>query len=85
MVDKISLNIVVASLNLEHNFLIPVDMSVDNAITLIVETLIDEYPGVNRSPMRGNKLIQSTTGQVLNPSCNFKQLSIIQGEKLLLI
>ncbi len=85
MVEKISLNVIVLSLNLEHNFLIPSDMNVEQAVGLIVQTLLDEYPGVKHSINSPHRLIQATSGKVLNPTCSFKQLGVIQGEKLLLM
>ena len=85
MVEKLSLNVEIVPLNMEHNFLIPSDMSVENAASLIVKTVLDEYPGVKHSPMSPTLLIQATTGKVLNAACSFKQLGIIQGEKLILM
>jgi len=85
VVDKISLNIKVLSLNLEHNFFVPSEMNVSNATGLIVQSLGEEYPGTRQSTMRKNVLIQMSTGKVLNPGCSFKQLGIVQGEKLLLV
>jgi len=85
MVEKLSLNVEILPLNVEHNFLIPSDMSVENAASLIVKTVLDEYPGTQRSAMAPTLLIQASSGKVLNSGCSFKQLGIIQGEKLILM
>ena len=85
MVEKISVSVKVISLNVEHNFLIPKEMSVSDATALIISALQEEYPGVRTNTACGNMLMQISSGKVLNQSCSFKQLGIIQGEKLLLI
>lgn len=85
MVDKLSVNIKVLSLNVEHNFLIPFEMSVADATVLIQNAISEEYPGIKRSKLQAGALMQASTGKVLNSGCNFKQLGITHGEKLLLI
>ncbi|MBE6574724.1 MAG: hypothetical protein E7654_00435 [Ruminococcaceae bacterium] len=85
MVEKISLNVVVPSLNLEHNFLIPAEMNVEGAAALILRALMEEYPGVGQRAAAGAHLMQMSTGKLLNSGCNFRQLGIAQGEKLLLM
>lgn len=85
VVEKVSINIKVVSLNVEHNFLIPWDMNVGDATALILQTLLEEYPGVKQQATKGYMLMQLSTGKVLNPSCSFRQMGMIQGEKLLLI
>ncbi|MBQ7016911.1 MAG: hypothetical protein IKL38_09005 [Firmicutes bacterium] len=82
MVEKISVHVRVSALNVEHNYLIPQHMSVMEAAELIQKTLLEEYPGIKQvSSIRG-ALIQQSTGLVLDPGCNFKQLGIHQGERL---
>ena len=85
MVEKISLNVEIVSLNVEHNFLIPSEMSVEAATALIVKTILDEYPGVKHSATQLSMLVQATTGKVLNAKCSFKQLGIVHGEKIILM
>ena len=85
MVEKVSVNVKVISLNVEHNFLIPKEMSVNDATALIVAALQEEYPGVRHNVSYGSMLMQMSSGKVLNQSCSLKQLGVIQGEKLLLI
>ena len=85
MVEKLSLNVQIVPLNLEHNFLIPLDMSVENATSLITKTILDEYPGVKYNSLSKNLLIQASSGKVLTSNYSFKQLGIIQGEKIILI
>ena len=84
MVEKISVNIKVVGLNVEHNFLIPKDMSAKDAVELIVKALCEEYPGV-KDNAEGHSLLQISSGKVLNPSCSLKQLGIVQGERMILI
>ena len=85
MVEKLSLNVEIIPLNIEHNFLIPSDMSVENATALIVKTVLDEYPGVKSAASINNVLIQASSGKMLNSTCSFRQLGIIQGEKIILM
>ncbi len=82
MVEKISVHVRVIALNVEHNYLIPQQMSVMEAAELIQKTLLEEYPGIK--PESGIKgiLIQQSTGLMLDPGCSFRQLGIHQGEKL---
>lgn len=85
MVEKLSLNVQIVPLNLEHNFLVPLDMSIENARMLISKTVLDEYPGVKYASTATNLLIQASSGKVLNAKCSFRQLGIIQGEKIILM
>lgn len=85
MVEKLSLNILVVPLNVEHNYLIPADMSIENATMLISKTIFDEYPGVKQATTVPNLLIQASSGKVLNAKCSFRQLGIIQGEKIIML
>lgn len=85
MVEKLSLNVLIVPLNVEHNFLIPSDMSIENATALISKAVLDEYPGVKYSTTVGTSLIQASSGKILNAKCSFRQLGIIQGEKIILI
>ena len=84
MVEKISVNIKAVGLNVEHNFLIPRDMNISDAVELIVKALCEEYPGVKNSSL-GHALMQESSGKVLNQSCSFRQLGIVQGERMILI
>lgn len=85
MVEKLSLNVQIVPLNIEHNFLVPLDMSIENARMLISKTVLDEYPGVKYASTATNLLIQASSGKVLNAKCSFRQLGIIQGEKIILM
>ena len=85
LVDKISVNIKIIGLNVEHNFLIPSEMCVADATDLIVQALCEEYPGVKNSVSNGHTLMQASSGKVLNQGCSLKQLGIVQGEKMILI
>ena len=85
LVDKISVNIKLIGLNVEHNFLIPSEMSVADATDLVVQALCEEYPGVKNSTSGRHALMQASSGKVLNQACSLKQLGIVQGEKMILI
>ena len=85
MVEKLSLNVQIVPLNVEHNFLVPSEMSIENAIVLISKTILDEYPGVKYASTVNSLLIQASSGKVLNAKCSFRQLGIIQGEKIILM
>lgn len=85
LVDKISVNVKIVGLNVEHNFLIPSEMCVADATDLIVQALCEEYPGVKNSLSNGYALIQASSCKVLHQACSLKQLGIVQGEKMILI
>ena len=85
LVEKISVNIKVVGLNVEHNFLIPWDMSVSDAVELVIKALCEEYPNVKNTSPAGHALMQASSGKVLERSCSFKQLGIVQGERMILI
>ena len=85
MVEKFSVNVKILSVNAEHNFLIPLEMNVGEATTLIIRILLEEYPGIRINSLSEYRLLQLLTGRILNKNCSFKQLGIVQGEKLLLI
>ena len=85
MVETLSLNISIPSINVEHNFIVPENMSVETACSLMLQTLSEEYPGVHVSQLKGCNLIQKKTGKVLTQGCSFKQLCIVQGTDLILV
>ena len=85
LVEQISINIKVVGLNVEHNFLVPREMSVYDAVELIVRALRDEYPGVMNNSSASHALMQASSGKILNQSCSFKQLGIVQGDRMILI
>lgn len=85
MVEKISINIKVLSLNVEHDFLIPFEMSVNTAIILMVQLLQEEYRGVQYLSRGNYCLVQVDSGKALPGDCSFKQLDMAQGETLLLM
>ena len=85
MVETLSINVSVPSINAEHNFIVPVDMSVETAINLMLQTLSEEYPGVHRSAVKGYNLIRRKSGNLLTSGCSFKQLCITQGDELVLV
>ena len=85
MVETLSINVSIPSINIEHNFIVPVDMSVEIAVALMLQTLSEEYPGVHRSSIKGNNLIQRKSGKLLTSGCSFKQLGVMQGDDLVLV
>ncbi len=85
MVEKMSVNVLVLSLNVEHNFLIPIDMRVSDVISLIAQTVAEEYPGVKKRISEGNRLMSASNGKLLDPKNSLKQLGIVSGDKVILI
>ena len=85
MVETLSLNISIPSINVEHNFIVPEDMCVETAINLMLQTLSEEYPGIHKSSLKVNNLIQKKSGKLLTAGCSFKQLCIMQGDDLMLV
>ena len=85
MVEKISVNVAIPALNIEHNFLVPEDMSAENAVCLMVQALSEEYGGIGIGCSRGYMLMKRSSGKVLNSACSLKQLGIVRGDNLLLI
>ena len=85
MIEKISVNVKILPLNTEHNFLVPVKMSVKDATELILQALHEEYPNVPQKSAAQTLLVVASSGMALGASLSFEQLGIIQGEKLLLI
>ena len=85
MNEKLSINIEIPGSNSTHNFLVPCDMGVSKMISLILQTLKEEYPNVQSPKAAGHKLIQESTGKMLLQNCSLKQLGIVTGETLLLI
>ena len=85
MVEKISVNVKVASLNVEHNFLIPCDMSVKDATYLVVKSLSEEYRGAIMLPTHQYAMLRFSDGKLLDSAHSFKQLGIVQGDMFLLM
>lgn len=85
MNEKMSINIEIPGINTTHNFLVPTDMSVSKITALVLQTLIEEYPGVQGSKNESHMLIQESTGKALVQNCGLKQLGIVNGETLLLV
>ena len=85
LVDKISVNIKVVGLNVEHNFLVPRNMLVSDVVDLVVKALCEEYPSVKNISSTGHALMQATSGKMLDQSCSLKQLGVVQGERMILI
>ena len=56
LIEKLSVNIKVVGLNVEHNFLIPKDMCVSDAVDLVVKSLCDEYHVVKSNSSIGYSL-----------------------------
>jgi len=60
-------------------------MNVGEATLLIIQILLDEYPDINVNYLLEYRLMQVFSGKILNSGCSFRQLGIVQGEKLMLI
>jgi hypothetical protein len=85
MVEKISVSVKIAALNVEHNFLIPCDMTVSDATALVVKSVAEEYRGAAIKSTHEYVLMRSSDGKLLDRSCTFKQLDVVQGERLIFI
>lgn len=83
MTEKISINVKIVSLSVEHDFIVPYEMLVKDAVKLIVKIISEEYPGTKRT--EENELIQISSGKKLNPTLSFKQMRIVSGDNLLLL
>lgn len=84
MVKKLSVNVYVPSVSQDIDFLIPGNMNVGKAISLMAKVISEEYQGMKYIIQELN-LINLNDNRVLNTSCNFEQLGIISGSKLVLL
>lgn len=85
MTETLAVNVLVAPLNTEHCFIVPGNMAVGIAVELMIQILSDEYLGINPVSPGKSRLVLRNSGKVLDYACSFKQLSITQGESLVLV
>ena len=75
---KISITVRIPALDITCDFTVPCNMSVKNAVNLIIRILNSEY-GISESC--NNAMLF----KVLRPECSFAQLGIFDGARLLLM
>ncbi len=85
MSEKMSVNIEVLGLNTTHNYMVPNDMSIAKIISLVLQTLKEEYPEAQCNEVGSHLLVRSGTGQALLQNSGLKQLGIVNGETLILL
>ncbi len=85
MVEKISLNVEIPGLNVNHNYLIPEDMMISKVTNLILNTLLEEYPEACNSEYQRHFILHMKHGEILNPESSLKQLGIVNGDSVILM
>ena len=71
---KISITVRIPALDITCDFTVPCNMSVKNAVNLIIRILNSEYG-----------MFDTSDSKVLRPECSFAQLGIFDGARLLLM
>ncbi|WP_261304021.1 hypothetical protein [Paenibacillus andongensis] len=82
--NKISLNVHVPAVGRKHDFLVPEMMSISKIISLMVNILSEEYPGI-RIDSKQLSLMDMRSNKVMQQACTCKQLGVINGSKLMLL
>nr|WP_298056058.1 hypothetical protein [uncultured Lachnoanaerobaculum sp.] len=85
MNDKISINVEIPGINIEHNFLVPQKMQVSRVVLLITQMLSEEYNEVSYDKLKSHILLSADTGQALLEDASLSQLGVLNGERLILI
>lgn len=81
--EKISITVNVPALGNIYNFIVPDNMSIQNAQHLMIRILSSEYGISERSD--NVMLFDTNDGTALRLECGFAQLGISDGAKLLLM
>jgi len=81
--EKIAVAVKVPALGNTYEFIVPSNMSVENAQKLMVRILSSEYGISNNSA--GIMLFDMDDQTLLPPECKFEELGIYDGAKLLMI
>lgn len=84
MVRKILLYVYVVAMNVHCEFCIPVNMKVENAITLMKKLLCEEYKFNPNDLNINGYLIFAENGLILNSKKTFMELEIETDEKYIL-
>lgn len=81
--DKISVSVRIPALCNTYDFIVPANMATRDIQMLIVRMLSEEY-GVSGNFAEAI-LLDTADTMVLRPECNFSQLGIADGAKLMLM
>ncbi len=85
MNEKISINVLLPGMNLSHHFLVPGDMILRDVLKLVLQLLMEEYPGVDGLNRSGASLLQASTGLILDNTSSLNKMKLIEGEPLILL
>lgn len=81
--EKISITVKIPALDSTYDFIVPNNMSVENAQNLMIKILNSEY-GIS-DKCTNVMLFDTSDSTALRRECSFAQLGISDGAKLLLI
>lgn len=81
--EKISVEVEIPALNSTYDFIIPCNMSVQNAQNLMIRILNSEYGISDKST--DVLLFDKDDNRALRLECSFTQLGISDGAKLLML
>ena len=81
--EKISITVKIPALDSAYDFIVPNNMSIKNAQTLMIRILSSEYGISDKS--NETMLFDMNDNTALRLECSFAQLGISDGAKLLLI
>lgn len=81
--EKISITVKIPALDSTYDFIVPNNMSVENAKNLMIKILNSEY-GIS-DKCTDVMLFDTSDSTALRRECSFAQLGISDGAKLLLI
>lgn len=81
--EKISITVKIPALDSTYDFIVPNNMSVENAQNLMIKILNSEY-GIS-DKCTDVMLFDTSDSTALRRECSFAQLGISDGAKLLLI
>ena len=81
--EKISITVKIPALDSTYDFIVPNNMSIRNAQTLMIRILSSEYGISDKS--NDVMLFDMNDNTALRLECSFAQLGISDGAKLLLI
>lgn len=83
LMEKISISVKIAALGDKYEFIVPSNMSIQDAVNLMINILNSEY-GVSDNT-EDVMLFDMSDNTALRIECSFAQLGISDGAKLLLI
>lgn len=81
--EKISISVRIPALSNTYEFMVPSNMSIRNALYLMIKILSSEY-GISEK-RTDVMLFDTNDNSALRMECSFTQLGISDGDKLLLM